>query len=95
MYNYMCVDFKVGQYYQCGVVFFFVFVLGEVSVFVVVVVGEVKVWVDNVCVFVDIMVLFVVGMVYLNDFEGNVVGWGLFVKGDVNGIDDLCMSIFC
>ncbi|KAB1862565.1 endo-alpha-N-acetylgalactosaminidase family protein [Microbacterium algeriense] len=92
-YNYMRADSKAGQYYQRGAVSFLAPASGEVSVSVAAAAGEAKVRIDNARVSADTTAPFAAGTVYSNDFEGNAAGWGPFVKGDANGIDDPRTSI--
>ncbi len=92
-YNYMRADSKAGQYYQRGSVSFLAPASGEVTVSVSAVAGDAAVRVDNARVMADTTAPTAAGTVYSNDFEGNQPGWGPFVKGDANGIDDPRTSI--
>jgi endo-alpha-N-acetylgalactosaminidase len=92
-YNYMRADSKAGQYYQRGSVSFVAPASGEVTVSVSAVAGDATVRIDNARVMVDTTAPAASGTVYSNDFEGNQPGWGPFVKGDANGIDDPRTSI--
>lgn len=92
-YNYMRADSKAGQYYQRGSTSFLAPASGEVTVSVGAVAGEAKVRIDNARVSADTTTPFTAGTVYSNDFEGNEAGWGPFVKGNANGIDDPRTSI--
>lgn len=92
-YNYMRADSKAGQFYQRGSASFLAPASGEVTVSVSAADGEAKVRIDNARVMADTTSPFEAGMVYSNDFEGNQAGWGPFVKGDANGIDDPRTSI--
>ncbi|WP_058631645.1 endo-alpha-N-acetylgalactosaminidase family protein [Microbacterium oxydans] len=92
-YNYMRADSKAGQYYQRGSTSFLAPASGEVRVSIGAVAGDAKVRIDNARVTADTTGPFAPGTVYSNDFEGNEAGWGPFVKGDANGIDDPRTSI--
>ncbi|WP_307872123.1 endo-alpha-N-acetylgalactosaminidase family protein [Microbacterium paraoxydans] len=92
-YNYMRADSKAGQYYQRGSVSFLAPASGEVTVSVSAVAGDAAVRIDNARVMADTTAPTAAGTVYSNDFEGNQPGWGPFVKGDANGIDDPRTSI--
>ena len=92
-YNYMRADSKAGQYYQRGSTSFLAPASGEVTVSIGAVAGDAKVRIDNARVSADTTSPFAAGTVYSNDFEGNEAGWGPFVKGDANGIDDPRTSI--
>ncbi len=92
-YNYMRADSKAGQYYQRGSTSFLAPASGEVTVSIGAAAGEAKVRIDNARVSADTTTPFAAGTVYSNDFEGNEAGWGPFVKGDANGIDDPRTSI--
>ncbi|WP_334149393.1 endo-alpha-N-acetylgalactosaminidase family protein [Microbacterium sp.] len=91
--NYMRADSKAGQHYQRGSVSFLAPASGEVDVSIRAAAGEAKVRVDNARIMLDTTAATVAGAVYSNDFEGNQAGWGPFVKGDANGIDDPRTSI--
>ena len=92
-YNYMRADSKAGQYYQRGSTSFLAPASGEVTVSIGAVAGEAKVRIDNARVSADTTTPSAAGTVYSNDFEGDAAGWGPFVKGDANGIDDPRTSI--
>lgn len=92
-YNYMRADSKSGLHYQRGAVSFLAPASGEVEVAVSAADGESTVRVDNARVMRDTTAPHATGTVYSNDFEGNQPGWGPFVKGDANGIDDPRTSI--
>lgn len=91
--NYMRADSKAGQHYQRGSVSFLAPASGEVDVSIRAVAGEAKVRIDNARIMLDTTAPAAPGTVYSNDFEGNQAGWGPFVKGDANGIDDPRTSI--
>lgn len=92
-YNYMRADSKAGQFYQRGSASFVAPASGEVTVSIAAAAGDAKVRVDNARVMEDTTSPTAEGTVYSNDFEGNQAGWGPFVKGDANGIDDPRTSI--
>lgn len=92
-YNYMRADSKAGTYFQRGSVSFTAPASGEVTVSLAAAAGESTVFVDNARVMRDTSAPTADGAVYSNDFEGNQPGWGPFVKGDANGIDDPRTSI--
>lgn len=92
-YNYMRADSKAGQFYQRGSTSFLAPASGEVTVSVSAADGAAKVRIDNARVMADTTSGSEAGTVYSNDFEGNQAGWGPFVKGDANGIDDPRTSI--
>ncbi len=82
-----------GPVYQRGSTSFLAPASGEVTVSIGAVAGDAKVRIDNARVSADTTAPFAAGTVYSNDFEGNEAGWGPFVKGDANGIDDPRTSI--
>ena len=92
-YNYMRADSKSGLYYQRGAVSFLAPESGEANVKIAAAEGESAVRIDNARVMLDTTAAHAAGTVYSNDFEGNQPGWGPFVKGDANGIDDPRTSI--
>ncbi|WP_217178632.1 endo-alpha-N-acetylgalactosaminidase family protein [Streptomyces sp. AC495_CC817] len=92
-YNYMRADSKAGQHYQRGTVSFLAPASGEVTVSIAAAAGDAGVRIDNARIMADTTAPFADGTVYSNDFEGNQAGWGPFVKGDANGIDDPRTSI--
>ena len=92
-YNYMRADSKAGQHYQRGTASFLAPASGQVTVSVSAAAGEAKVRIDNARIMADTTAPAAAGTVYSNDFEGNQAGWGPFVKGDANGIDDPRTSI--